>query len=112
MLGFFSLQLRWEWAVSDPCGICLHDPKYLVDDRRTDPDADSRATRCRVRRRDERIRAVIHVELRPLGSLQQDPTVIGQPGANLVAGLDRVPQQLGRHRLEPVHDIGGVGPLL
>ena len=59
-------ELRREGATSHTRRIRLGDPDDAREVARTDAAADTCSTRCRIRRGDERIRAVVEVEERGL----------------------------------------------
>ena len=67
-----SLDLARERPLADPGHVRLGDAENLVDAVGADPEADRRPGRDRARGRDERVRAVVEVEQRPLRSLEED----------------------------------------
>src|SRR5258706_318704 len=69
LLLVVSLDLRREGALADARHICLRHAEHLVEPLRADPHADRGIRGDGVRRRDERIRAVVEVEQRRLRSL-------------------------------------------
>ena len=77
----------------DPGRVGLHDADDLVDLERADPAAGAGAAGDRVRRGHERVGAVVEVEQRALGALEQD----------VVAARERVldePRRVGEVRRE------------
>ena len=84
---------------ADPRRVGLHHPDHLVDLERPDPAAGAGAAGDRVRGRDERIAAVIEVEERALGALEQD---VVAPGQGVLDQPDRV-GQVGPQALAPGH---------
>ena len=62
----------------DAGDVGLRDADHLVDPRRPDPDARRGGARDRVRRGDERIRAVVEVEQRPLRAFEEDPLALAE----------------------------------
>ncbi len=85
--GIAVEQLGGERAAADARDVGLGDADHAVDGARADTGAGAHTTRDRVRRRDERIRAVVEVEVRGLRALEQHGT----------AGLERL-----------VHEVHGV----
>ena len=88
-------ELGRERAGPDARRVRLGDAPHLVDVGRADAGADARRAGDRVRRRDERIGAVVQVEERGLGALEEDEPV----------GVEHVPADLcgvGDVRLEAV----------
>ena len=67
LIGAFDL--RWERTFSDPGHIGLGDADHPVDSVGPDPDPRRCVARDRVRRRHERICAVVEIEERPLRTL-------------------------------------------
>ena len=65
------LDLARERPLADPRHVRLRDADDLVDPVRPDPEADGRPGRDRAGRRDERVRAVVEVEQRPLRALEE-----------------------------------------
>ena len=90
-LGQRLLRFRGQRAVTDTCGVRLHHAEHGIDHGRADARANGGATRRRVRRRDERIGAVIHVEQRPLRSLEEH--ALPRP-----EGIPRDPPGIGNER--------------
>ena len=76
-------QLRRERAAADAREVRLGDAQDLLDVRGADARAGHGAARRAVGRRDKRVGAVVDVELRRLGALEQD----------LLAGAQRVVEQ-------------------
>ena len=66
-----ALDLARERPLSDARDVRLRDAEHLVDPLRPDPEAHGRARCDRARGRDERVRAVVEIEQRPLGTLEE-----------------------------------------
>ena len=92
-------QLRGERPRSHARGVGLDDPERARDARRADARPHARAAGRRVRRGDERVRAVVDVEHGGLTALHED-------GLATVEGLVEHERGIAHHRLEPV----GEGP--
>ena len=89
------VELRRERARADTRGVGLHHAPDRVDVLGANPCADARGTRHGVRRRDERIGAVVDVEERALGALEDHQAI----------AVERLPDDLRGVRdvlLEPV----------
>ncbi len=89
-------------ARADPGRVGLHDPDHLVDLERSDAATGAGAAGDRIGRGDVRIAAVVDVEERALGSLEDDVVstskgVLDQPG-----GVG----QVGSQALAPGHRLG------
>ncbi len=84
------MEFRGEGPPADARGVGLGDAEHVVDGARPDARAGGRLRRHRVRRGDERIGAVVDVEQRALGALEQDalavaPRVVEQCHAHTVS---------------------------
>ena len=73
-----ALDLGRERALADAGHVGLRDAEDLVDAVRADAEADRRPGRDRARRGDERVRAVVEVEQRSLGALEEHVVAVAE----------------------------------
>ena len=99
LLGF-AFDLARERALAHARHVRLGDADDLVDPIRTDPEADRRAGGDRAGRGDERVGAVVEVEQRPLGALEQDASTGVQRAGRRAATCPPRREPVGRRVAE------------
>src|SRR5205823_3527158 len=80
--------LGWERPLADARHVRLGDADHAVDPSRPDPRPDRRAARHRRGGGDEGIRAVIEVEQRPMGAVEEDPLSFSECAVHKERGVD------------------------
>ena len=66
-----------EWARANTCGVRLHDAHHFINLQRSDTTTSGGAASDWMRRGDKWIRAVVEIEHRPLGALEEEVLLAG-----------------------------------
>ena len=110
-VGHGRLRLGGERPVAHTSRVRLDDPQHGIDGRGSDARADRRSTGGRIGGRDVRVGAVVHVEQRALGTLEQHRLAALQRFPDDSSRIHRQRKEPWRQPLQELHVCCRVGTL-